>query len=114
MQINLTTRHMETTDAIRDYVHEKVEMHFAEFPRVEFVHAILDVEKHRQIAEIVVQGNNHIRVESRVEDADMYVAIDKAVDKVSRQLRKLRDKMMDHHRNRETLSDLDEAEVTSS
>lgn len=114
MQINLTTRHMETTDAIRDYVHDKLELHFAEFPRVEFVHAILDVEKHRQIAEIVVQGNNHIRVESRVEDTDMYAAIDKSIDKVSRQLRKLRDKMTDHHRNRETLADLDGAEVSSS
>ena len=114
MQINLTTRHMETSDAIRDYVHEKLELHFAEFPRVEFVHAILDVEKHRQIAEIVVQGNSHIRVESRVEDVDMYAAIDKSIDKVSRQLRKLRDKMTDHHRNRETLSDLDGAEISSS
>ena len=114
MQINLTTRHMETTEAIREYVHEKLELHFAEFPRVEFVHAVLDVEKHRQIAEIVVQGNNHVRVEAKVEDPDMYAAIDKAVDKTSRQLRKLRDKLTDHHRHRETLTDFEEVEVPIS
>lgn len=106
MQIKLTTRHMETTDALREYVHQRLEQHFAEFPRVEFVHAILDVEKYRHSAEIVVQGNNHIRVESKVTDEDMYAAIDKVVDKAGRQLRRSRDKMLDHHRSRERLSDL--------
>lgn len=111
MQIKITTRHMETSDAISEYVQQRLEQHFSEFPRVEFVHAILDVEKFRQIAEIVVQGNNHIRVESKVTDEDMYAAIDKAVDKCGRQLRKLRDKKVDHHRNRERLADVEEAPV---
>ena len=106
MHISVTGRHMEITDAIRDYASEKVAHALGEFPRVESVHVILDIEKFRQMAEVVVQAKNHIRVDARDESEDMYVSIDGAVDKAQTQLRRLRDKVQDH-KSRDSLAHVD-------
>lgn len=107
MSIEVTARHMSAPGA-KEYAYEKAEGLVDQFPRIEHVHVILDVEKHRYEAEIVIQAKNHIRVEAKETTDDMWAAIDVAVDRAERQLRKLRDKIQDHRvRN----SDLEE-EVT--
>jgi putative sigma-54 modulation protein len=106
MQISVTGRHLDITDAIRDYASDKVAHGLADFTRVESVHVILDVEKYRHIAEIVVQAKNHIRVDARDESDDMYASIDSAVDKAQKQLRRLRDKIQDH-KSREKLAHIE-------
>jgi len=112
VQISVTGRHMEITDAIRDYTHGKLQHALAEFPRIESVHVILDVEKYRHMAEVVVQAPNHIRVDARHESDDMYASIDSAVEKTEKQLHKLWDKMQDH-KSREKLGRLEsEAQVS--
>ena len=55
MSIEVTTRHMNAPGA-KEYAHEKAERLVELFPRIEHVHVILDVEKHRYEAEIVVQA----------------------------------------------------------
>ena len=107
MQISVTVRHMESTDAIRDYATEKVERDLSCFTRIESIHVILDVEKYRHSADIVVQAKNHIRVDAREESDDMYVSVDRAVDKAEKQLRKLRDKVQDH-KSREKIGQLEQ------
>ncbi len=106
MQINVTGRHLEITEAIRDHAHAKLQNDLIEFPRLGNVHVILDVEKYRHIAEVVINGPNHIRVEAKHESEDMYVSIDGAVEKACKQLRKLWDKMQDH-KSREKLGELE-------
>lgn len=106
MQVNVTGRHMEITDAIRNYTHDKLQPLLGEFPRIESVHVILDVEKYRHLAEIVIQAPNHIRVDAREQSDDMYVSIDGAVEKAEKQLRRVWDKMQDH-KSRERLSNVE-------
>ena len=96
MQISITGRHVDVTEAMRDYAHSKVEHALSGFPRIESVHVILDVEKYRHHAEVVVQAKNHIRVDAQEVSDDMYVSIDRAVEKAQKQLRRLRDKVQDH------------------
>ena len=95
MSIEVTTRHMNAPGA-KGYAHEKAEKLVEQFPRIEHVHMILDVEKHRYEAEVVVQAKNHIRVEASETKDDMWAAIDVAVDRAEKQLRKLRDKVQEH------------------
>ncbi len=106
MQISVTGRHMQITDAIRDHALNTVQHGLREFPRILNVHVILDLEKYRHIAEIVVQAPNHIVVEAQHESNDMYVSVDGAVEKAAKQLRKLWDKMQDH-KSRESLANLE-------
>lgn len=95
MSIEVTARHMHATDKIQDYARGKGQLLLDEFPRVEHIHFVLDVEKHRQIATVTVQAKNRIRTESRESSENMQASIDMAVEKLERQLRKLRDKVQD-------------------
>ncbi len=97
MQVSVTCRHMDVTDALREHAHDKAAQILDQFPRIENIHIILDVEKKlRHIAEVVVRAKNHIHVEAVEETEDMYHSIDGAISKAERQLRKLRDKVQDH------------------
>ncbi len=96
MIINLTGRHVEITDALRAHVEERIRAALADFPRVESVHVVLNLEKHRHIAEIDVRGPHHLRVEAREETHDMYAAFDNAVEKALKQMRRWADKVHEH------------------
>ncbi|WFB35273.1 ribosome-associated translation inhibitor RaiA [Kiritimatiellota bacterium B12222] len=97
MNITVTCRHMEMSSALRDHATSRVEESLTEFPRVEDVHVILDVQrKINHVAEVVVKAKNHVHAEATETTSDMYASIDAAVDKVHRQLRKNRDKIQDH------------------
>ncbi len=97
MNITVTCRHMETSAALRDHATSRIEESLGEFPRVEDVHVILDVQrKINHVAEVVVKARNHVHAEATETTSDMYASIDAAVDKVHRQLRKFRDKAQDH------------------
>lgn len=96
MQISVIGRHMEVTDAIRGHAEEKITRELAEFPRVQSVRVILAIEKYRHIAEVVAQAPQHIHLESKEESEDMYVSIDRAVEKLEKQLHKVLDKRHEH------------------
>ena len=98
MSIEVTGRHISITDSMRDYATHKAEKTVAEFRQVEKVHVILDIQKYRQIAEVVIQGQHSFRFEAREESEDMYASIDLVLDKVSHHLQKVHDKVIDKHK----------------
>ena len=95
MSIEVTARHLHAT-RIKAYATEKAQFLMDEFPRIEHIHVILDAEKHRKRAEVVLQAKDHIRIEADDEQDDLRAALDKAFDKTERQLRKKREKVQDH------------------
>jgi putative sigma-54 modulation protein len=96
MQVTVTGRHIDITDAIRHYTEDKIAHDLADFDRVESVHVILNLEKYRHLAEVVIQGKGPLHLEAEEESDDMYASIDLAVEKAAKQLRKHRDKVQDH------------------
>ncbi len=108
MQISVTGRHLDITDAIRNHALDKIQHDFAPFTRIEHVRVILDIEKHRRRAEVIVQGKNHLHAEALEESDEMYASIDRAVEKVAKQLRRARDKKQ-NHKSREKLADVEYA-----
>ena len=101
MQLNVSGHHVEITDSLRGYVESKVERLERHFDLVSDVHCILTVEKMRHKAEAKVNVNGGTIFAETTED-DMYAAIDGLVDKLDRQVRKHKEKLVDHHA-RETL-----------
>jgi len=96
MSVEVTARHMQATVELQDYARGKGDLLFEEFPRLEHVHIILDVQKHHCIAEIVIQAKNKIRTEAKYRFENMVASIDHTFDRVERQLRRRRDKVVDH------------------
>ena len=97
MNLSVTGHHVEVTDALRDYVNEKMEKLERHFDQVTDVHAILSVEKLRQQAEATIDLAG-TKVHAEAESSDMYAAIDALTDKLDRQVLKHKEKMRDHHK----------------
>lgn len=96
MSINITERHVNVTDAVRDHIHAKLDGFFQEYPQIEHIHVILDAQKFRKIVEVVIQAKNHVRIEAKEDTDDIIKSIDNVVDKADRQLRRSRERAVDH------------------
>jgi len=102
MQIKVTGRHMPVTDAIRAYAEEKVVKAAKIHDRDEMsIDVVLHVEKNpsnknRDVAEVTARMKGIV---VRAEEAapDMYAAIDLVSEKLERQMRKYKGRLVDHH-----------------
>ncbi len=92
MQLSVTGHHIELTDALRNYVKEKIKRIERHFDHVTNVHVILSPERHQQKAEATVHVSGADVFAYAVED-DMYAAIDLLVDKLDRQILKHKEKI---------------------
>jgi ribosome hibernation promoting factor len=106
VQVVIKGRNIEVTAALRDHARskvakiEKLDLGFRE------IEVKLVVEKNRsiqkdQIAELTLFGNGTI-LRATERDRDMYVAIDKAVAKLQRQIKKYHGKQIDRTQGQES------------
>ena len=100
MPIKVTGRHVSITDAIKDHAEKKIEGLHLDYPRIIEAHVILDVEKYRHFAEVILICGNHITIEASAETSDMYASIDQVITKIAQQMRKYKTKIMRQHRPR--------------
>ena len=91
MNINLTGRHLEITPAIREHVTIKLGKINRHFDNLIDINIILSVDKLQQKAEATVHLSGKA-VFAEAEDSNLYVAIDKLVDSLDRQILKHKDK----------------------
>ena len=95
MSIEITARHLRISMDLQEFARGKAEQLIEEFPKIEFVHVVLDEQRHQYSAEFVVQHKAMPEVEAKETCADMIAAIDLASEKVEKQLRRSRDKVHD-------------------
>ncbi|SEO75231.1 ribosome hibernation-promoting factor, HPF/YfiA family [Aquisalimonas asiatica] len=98
MQIDITGHHVDLTEALREYVHSKMDKLERHFDNVVNVHVILTVEKLRQKAEATMLLSG-AKLYADASAEDMYAAIDGLIDKLDRQVKKHKEKVTDHRRN---------------
>jgi putative sigma-54 modulation protein len=101
--VKVTGRHLQVTPAISDYVTRRIESLHLDYPKIIEARVILEVEKYRHSAEVVLVCSNHITIEACEETNDMYAAIDAVVDKIGRQMRKYKTRLMKKHRPRKDI-----------
>jgi putative sigma-54 modulation protein len=99
MKFEYTGRHVEVSPAIRRHV----EGHFKKLDHIFSdstlsTHVIIDVEKNRQIGEIVVNWRDHT-LTAKDTNADMYMALTRAMAKIEKQAVKLKKKIIDRTQN---------------
>jgi putative sigma-54 modulation protein len=99
-EIKVTGRHVAVTDAIVEYARKKVDSLHLDYPRIIEAQIILDVEKYRHIAEVVLRCTNHITIDASAETSDLYASIDEAVGKIAQQMRKHKTRILRQHRPR--------------
>ncbi|MDD4902871.1 MAG: ribosome-associated translation inhibitor RaiA [Candidatus Bipolaricaulis sp.] len=97
MKIKIAERHTGagSSEALRAYVVDRAESLERFFDRIISVDVILTVEKERQIADFHAHLVNRKVITAREESTDMYGSVDKAVERLRRQLVKFKDQLND-------------------
>jgi putative sigma-54 modulation protein len=107
--IQVTGRHVSVTEAMKEYCRRRLACLHLDYPKIIEVQIILDVQKYRHTAEVILHCSNHITLEASAESDDMYVSVDEVVDKIARQMRKYKTRLMRQHRPRKhTIRHLEE------
>jgi ribosome hibernation promoting factor len=99
MATAITGRNYELTPKIRTMLEKKLsKVQERLFDDVIDVRCVLQVQKYRNICEILIVGKEHDVKAVQQSDESMEDAINAAVDHVKRQAQKNRKKIRDHHR----------------
>jgi len=95
MRVSVTFRHMDNSDALRKYAEDKIgRLKKYVYSPVD-ASVILSVEKHRQIAEVVINAEK-MTIKGKEATEDMYSAIDMVMEKIEKQIKKHKERLVDH------------------
>lgn len=95
MKIDVSGRHFQCTPALKEYAEGKLQKLDKFTLKLESAHIIFEVQKFRQICEIILSGKN-LRMKAKDESADMYAAFDACFQNIELQVRRQHDKVKDH------------------
>ncbi len=96
MQVNVIGRHIEVTDALRQYATEKFNRLEKYLPKtVQVVVTLSVVKKVHHFAEASIKSNG-VLIQASEETEEMYSAIDLLIEKIERRVRRYKEKLVDH------------------
>ena len=113
MQISLTFKNMDSSEALKSHIHEKFDRLDKMLDNPAEAYMVLSVEKLRNIVDINLRCdklNIHAKEEA---ESNMYSAIDMLSDTVKLQIRKYKDKQRRHLAGDKQSIKLDPAELDS-
>lgn len=97
MKIIITSRHESLTEGLRTHVEDKIHRVEKYLGKIREAHVILNFEKRRHVCEINLFAKG-VKLASVGSSHDMYQSIDQALDKLERQVLKVKDKRVGRHR----------------
>ncbi|MEK6678222.1 MAG: ribosome-associated translation inhibitor RaiA [Nitrospirota bacterium] len=102
MQVIVNGRHIDVTDALRNYAESKVKKIEKYLPDTTEAVVTLSVQKYRHNAEILIKVNG-LLIQAEDETGEMYSAIDKVMDKIERQVKRYKEKLLNRHKDSESI-----------
>ncbi|MFQ5894984.1 MAG: ribosome hibernation-promoting factor, HPF/YfiA family [Nitrospinota bacterium] len=91
MDVHITIRKMALTPALRAHAEERIRKLEKSLERPVSLHLVLDVERHRQRAELTLHMDG-ASLHAREATGDMYQSIDRAVEKMEARVRRFRER----------------------
>ena len=92
MNIHITGRHMDVTEAQKRLIESKLSKLGRLIDGITDIHVTLSVEKYRQRAELKVHSRGNTYLTATEESEDLYASIQQVIEKVQAQARKHSDK----------------------
>ncbi len=89
-------KHLEITEAIENYVRSKCERLTRYFDKVQSITCVIEKEHKEFHVEFIVDVEHHEDFIANYRDADLYAAIDLAVDREARQITEHKSRIRDH------------------
>jgi len=103
--IKIVARHMKITNSISDYIHKKLDGMEKYLHNIISTQVILEINKYRHNVEIIIHSKHKIFKIKDV-DKDLYIAIDKAVNRIKELLLRYKDKIITSKKHRKKISEL--------
>src|SRR5277367_1172973 len=101
MQISVSGKGVDVGEALRSHIENQIEEHVKKYiDRVNSVHVVVSREAHLFRVDITGNIGTHsgLSVRGRGESGDVYAAFDEALAKISKQLRRYKRKITNHHK----------------
>lgn len=98
VRIDLTDRHDQHPESVREYAREKVGRLSRYFDRVHHIEIILDQEGGDHAVEVSVHANQHLHFVGHATHESALACIDRVVDKLERQVVRAKERLKDHRR----------------
>ncbi len=92
MSIEVTLRHKTANEDLKDYAYSRAERIMMQFPKVDSVHVVLDMQRHLYEAEFVVHQKGLTAVGAKEHSDSFQSVIDIAAARAEKQLKKRHDK----------------------
>ena len=104
MNISTTSRHYDLAPALKDYAESKIQHLKKYFDHIVNANLVFSLEKYRHKVEISlhVNGKDFVSVE---ESDDMYVSVDRSIEKLDSQLRRHKDRIK-RRKSQQSMSDV--------
>ena len=99
MELTISGRHFDITDAIRQYVTEKVTKLPRYYDRITSIEVVADKVHDSHELEIIVIVEHSDPFITKVSADSLYVCVDEAVDKLERRLTDHKDKIRNRKHN---------------
>ena len=101
MNINVTGRGDNVTAGMKKKAAEKVDKLNRYYDRITWIDVLLEDDSVRKVVEVSAGLNRGATIVGKAEADDMYTAIDLALDKVTRQVRRHKEKLKGHRARKE-------------
>ena len=102
MQINVSGKGVEVGESLRSHIESQVEEHVMKYiDRISNMNAVVSREAHNFRVDITGNLGTHsgMVIRSRGESGDVYAAFDASLEKMTKQLRRYKRKITNHHKH---------------
>ncbi|MBI4691683.1 MAG: ribosome-associated translation inhibitor RaiA [Nitrospirae bacterium] len=105
MNVIVNGRHLSVTPALKNYAEEKIKKFERYFSNITEAVVTLSIEKYRHKAEVLLKANGTM-IQAEGITGEIYSSIDEVVEKLEKQVKKYKEKLVSHRkgdgRNTET------------
>lgn len=105
MHVNFTARHMDISDSLKEHTYEKMAK-LQKYMEMIDADVMFTLEKYRHKVEVKIKGKKGHVTGTEVSN-DMYQSIDRVFDKLEKQLRRRKDRIINQFRSKSP-SEIDE------
>jgi len=98
VQIKISARHGTLHEATQEYIREKANKLTHHFQRLMMIEVIVDLKEEEKVVEVLVSAEHKHDFVASERNQEILAAVDMVLDKLERQVRKYKEKIMDHRR----------------
>ena len=97
MKVSITSRHEKLTQGLRDHVEDKISRVERYLGKIKEAHVVLNFEKKLHVCEVTLAAKN-LKLSAKATSRDMYQSIDAALERLTSQAQKTKEKRVGLHR----------------